>query len=79
MAEASARHQSPTVKTAFSKTCAIPGKKSNNTIIKMPHPFRMRHFILHFVFGNYSSEIAPTGQLPAQVPQLMQVSASIVY
>ena len=33
----------------------------------------------HHLFDalNYSSEIAPVGQVPAQAPQLMQVSLSI--
>lgn len=32
-----------------------------------------------FSYTDYSSEIAPTGQAPAQAPQLMHESASITY
>ena len=40
--------------------------------------YRTVSIMLLYVF-NYSSEIAPVGHTPAQVPQLIQVSASITY
>lgn len=33
--------------------------------------------LCRFIATNYSSEIAPEGQVPAQAPHEMQVSASI--
>lgn len=43
----------------------------------MPLPLGKRHLCSYKL--NYSSEIAPVGHAPAQVPQEMQVSASITY
>lgn len=63
----------------ITKTRRLPPLRARRTAKdkeKSPPSFRKRALVS---YADHSSEIAPTGQLSAQAPQLTQASASIQY